>query len=162
MRKRLWKGSRVNSLKLDQAGEDLIKGFETLRLEPYLDQKGIPTQGWGHTENVTMDSPAIDQKTAEKWFQADVAFAVAAVNRYVTVTLTQNEFNSLVSFAFNEGTGRLLSSTLLNRLNHLDRQGAGKEFDRWVYYKDGKTGEMVKSTGLINRRAKEKALFLKP
>lgn len=151
----------MNKMSLDKAGEDFIKAFETLRLAPYLDQKGLPTQGWGHTDGVSMDSKPVSEFQAEKWFNSDVDFAEAAVNRYVSVPIRQNQFNALVDFTFNLGSGRLLTSTLLSKLNRGDIQGASKEFDRWVYYEDPRTKEMAKSPGLINRRAAEQVLFLK-
>ena len=149
-------------MKLDQAGEDLIKEFESLSLVPYLDEGGIPTIGWGHIDNVTMDSPPITQDQAEDLFQQDLAPVENAANKYVVIAVNQNQFNALVSIAFNEGIGILISSTLARRLNLGDFQGAAKEFARWKWVRDKKTGLEKISDGLVRRRALEAAIFLAP
>ncbi len=77
-----------------------------------------------------------------------------AVNRLVTVPLTQNQFDALISFVFNLGIGNFRTSTLLKKLNAGDYTGAAKEFPPWVRA-DGK-----QLPGLIKRRDAEKALFL--
>lgn len=146
-------------MKCDEAGRDFIKKFESLALKPYLDQHGIWTIGWGHIDGVTEDTPEINEDQAETFFEDDLDDRENQVTKLVTVYLTQNEFNALVSFTFNEGLGRLRTSTLLMKLNNGDKRGAAKEFDRWVYYRDKKTGEEKISNGLVARRAKEKALF---
>ena len=152
----------LNRLRLDDAGEALIKGFEGLRLEAYRDKGGVWTIGWGHTDRVTEDSPPITIEEAERLFRIDIAAAEAAVNRLATVPINQNEFNALVSFTFNEGVHRLLTSTLLLKLNREERLAAATEFARWIYYTDKRTNEKKKDAGLIARRAKEAALFLTP
>lgn len=58
-----------------------------------------------------------------------------------------------MSFTFNLGSGRLQSSTLRQKINRSDYEGAAGEFKRWVY------GGGRKLPGLIARRADEEALF---
>lgn len=148
---------------IDQAGIDFIKEFEGLRLEVYLDGAGVPTQGYGHTQGVHLDSlPLQTEEEAEELLAEDLKPCQAAINKYVSVSLNQNEFNALCSFVFNEGIGRIISSTLVMKLNGGDRQGAAKEFDKWIYIHDPETGQMKPSDGLKYRRAMEKALFLTP
>nr|WP_253851857.1 lysozyme [Pantoea sp. OXWO6B1] len=77
--------------------------------------------------------------------------AIAAI---IEVPLTQNQFDALVSFIFNLGTRNFVRSTLLIKLNSGDYVGAGAEFEIWT-----KAGGRELS-GLILRRAAEKALFL--
>lgn len=148
----------VNNLTLDAAGEEFIKGFEGLSLKPYLDSRGKPTQGWGHTLGVTMNSPEISQDTAEALFLSDMKVAIDAVNEMAKVVLNQNEFNALVDFAFNLGIGAL-DSTLMQCLNRGDREDAAREFLRWKYFRNPETGQLEISPGLLNRRIREAGLF---
>jgi lysozyme len=75
------------------------------------------------------------------------------VNALVTVPLTQNQFDALCAIVFNCGPGPL-QKTMGRRLNERDYEGAAKEFDYWVH----DNGQAI--TGLRNRRAAEKTLFL--
>lgn len=143
----------------DEAGIDFIKSFEGLKLSPYQDQKGIWTIGWGHTEGVTSKTPSITESQAQLILEEDIEEPEEAVTRMVRIQLTQNEFNALVSFTFNEGVTKFMKSTLLSMLNNGDKAGAGKQFDRWIYY-EGEDGKMYTSPGLQMRREKEKELFL--
>lgn len=148
-------------MKLDDAGEKFLKGDEGCKVKPYLDSKKVWTIGWGHTEGVAANTPEITPQKAEELFQDDLYPVERAVSYCVDIFITQNEFNALCSFTFNEGVPAFKTSKLLKLLNFGDRQGAAKEFDRWIYIKDKKTGEVTEVPGLANRRAKEKALFLK-
>lgn len=75
--------------------------------------------------------------------------------------MTQNQFDALVSFTFNNGENAFASSTLRRKLNSKDYLGAASEFSRWVYVQDPKTKKMIVSEGLKNRRIDEKNLFCK-
>lgn len=147
-------------MQIDQAGEDFIKSFEGLRLEPYQDEAGVWTIGWGHIEGVSRYTPSINLMQAQTIFDDDIEPIEEAVTKDLLIDVTQSEFNALVSFAFNEGTEALHNSTLLKKLNAGDRQGAAKQFDRWIYVKDEKTKQMVVDKGLVRRRLAEKELFL--
>lgn len=87
--------------------------------------------------------------------RADLGTAEAAVNRLVTVPLTQNQFDALVSLVFNIGEGNFSKSTLLRRLNAGEREAAAGQFGRWNKSKG------VELAGLTKRRAAERELFLK-
>jgi lysozyme len=88
----------------------------------------------------------------------DVVSAEVAVNNYVKVPLTQEQFDSLVSFTMNLGSGSLQSSTLLRLLNQNDYDGAAGQFKRWVY--GNVNGSYVVLPGLVIRREKERKLFM--
>lgn len=148
-------------MKLDRDGKEFIKSFESLSLTPYTDIHGKWTIGWGHTLGITSGSPPISRMQADCLFDEDVEDAEEPVNKFVMLEIKQNEFNALVSFAFNEGYGKFKNSTLLRKLNMGDRAGAAKEFLRWVYYEDPKTKVMKVSKGLTARREAEQKLFLK-
>jgi GH24 family phage-related lysozyme (muramidase) len=77
-----------------------------------------------------------------------------AVKRYVSVNLTQGQFDALVDFAYNVGDQSLCTSTLLKKLNAGDYSGASAEFGKWV------NGGGKKLPGLVRRREAERRLFL--
>jgi lysozyme len=141
-------------MKLDSAGEGLIEGFEGLRLTAYRDQGGVWTIGYGHTGKDVHSGLTITEERADSLFDKDVEWVEDAVNKDVTVALTQNEFNALCSFTYNLGAGALNSSTLLKDLNKREYQAAADQFPHWDHV-DGKEDK-----GLKNRREKERTLFL--
>jgi lysozyme len=141
-------------------GLNLIKEKEGLRLKPYLCSAKVATIGYGSTmyadgRKVTLKDAAITESQALELLANTLGKYEKAVNDYVKVTLTQNEFDALVSFTYNLGSGNLLSSTLLKKLNAGDKAGAANQFEVW-----NKAGGKVLQ-GLVTRRAAEKALFLK-
>ena len=151
----------MNNLKTGEAGVALIKEFESCRLKAYQDGGGVWTCGWGSTGPDVTESAEWTQEYADARLVRDLLIAEKAVNQLVTVPLTQNEFDALVSFVFNVGSDiaadtkaeGLGDSTLLKLLNGYDYNGAAKEFVKWN--KDN--GHVV--SGLTRRRNAEKALF---
>ena len=138
---------------LSQKGLDLIKSFEGIRLTAYWDSLGsVWTIGYGHTGGV-YDGQVITQAQAEELLRQDTGSAQSTVNNNVTVTLTQGQFDALVSFTFNCGSGAFTSSTLLVLLNQGNYSGACAELDKWVH-----AGGVVVQ-GLVNRRNAEQDLF---
>jgi lysozyme len=105
-------------VKLSTEGLQLIKQQEGFRSQTYLDVAGFPTIGYGHRLIHPGSFPAgIDEAQATEILSADVRDAEQAVERLVKVPLTQGQFDALVDFCFNLGSGRLASSTLLKVLN---------------------------------------------
>lgn len=145
-------------MKLDSEGEDLIKSFEALRLNAYLDSKGIPTIGWGHIKDVTIGI-TITEEQAEEYFQADSIETEKYISDLIKVDISQNQFNALVSLVFNIGIGHFKTSSVLKYLNEGNYQQAAESFLMWD--KGTINGELVVIPGLENRRLKEKELFLK-
>jgi lysozyme len=142
-------------MKLSQAGLDLIKRFEGCKLKAYRDAVGIWTIGYGHTGPNVHDGLTITQKQADDILAQDVGRFASGVAANVRVSLTQSEFDALVSFAFNVGLGAFKTSTLLRLLNdNADRNVVASQFLRW-----NKAGDKVLE-GLTKRRNAEKALFL--
>lgn len=135
--------------------KDLIKKYEGCELEAYKCPAGIWTVGYGHTDANVTSGTVITQEEADKLFDKDILKFEKAVTRMVKTIINQNQFDALVSFAFNLGSGALLNSTLLKKLNSGDKQGAANEFDRWVY-----GNNKTKLEGLVRRRKEEKELFL--
>lgn len=154
-------------MKTSKAGLDLIKEFESFRAAPYLCSAGVPTIGYGTTiypngMKVKLSDQKITQQLAENFLQNHVNAIEKDVLSLVKVPLKQNQFDALVSFAYNVGSDidedtkaeGLGDSTLLKLLNAGDIVGASKQFELW-----NKAGGKV-SNGLIRRRKAEKVLFL--
>ena len=137
----------------NQAGLDLIKSFEGLRLTTYKDSVGILTIGYGHTGSDVTPNLGITAQQAEDLLKKDLNMTETGVSKAVTVQINDNQFAALVAFAFNVGVGNLRSSTLLRLLNSGDYTGAAQQFLVW-----NKAGGKVVD-GLSRRRAVEKALF---
>lgn len=138
---------------ISDAGICLIKQFEGCRLEAYRCAAGVPTIGYGHTAGVTMGMK-ITQAQAEAYLREDVRAFETAVNNVLGCGVTQNQFDALVSFAYNLGAGALRNSTLLKRLNAGDVKGAADEFPKW----NKAAGKVLE--GLTRRRMMERQLFL--
>lgn len=137
---------------------DLIKQFEGFRSNPYLCPAGVPTIGYGSTvyqdgAHVKLSDNPISEGEAVIILYATLRQYENAVNRYVKVTINQNQFDALVDFAYNVGIGALQSSTLLRKVNNGDFKGASLEFGKWVHA----GGKVLK--GLVLRREAERKLF---
>jgi lysozyme len=112
------------------------------------------TIGWGHTRGVN-EGDEITLAEAKAFFDADLEEYEQGVLKLTSgMTLTQGQFDALVSFAYNFGCSRLAKSTLLRKLVAGDKLGAANEFLKWIY-----AGPRV-LRGLERRRAAERALFL--
>jgi len=140
---------------------NLVRTCEGFRASPYRCPAGIPTIGYGSTRYadgraVKLTDPPITTAQADAIMRQTLKEYEAAVNRYVTVPINQNQFDALVDFAYNAGAQNLRNSTLLKLLNQGQYEGAANEFDKWVM------GAGQRLPGLVKRRALEKQLFLKP
>ncbi|PKN07655.1 MAG: muraminidase [Deltaproteobacteria bacterium HGW-Deltaproteobacteria-8] len=140
----------------NRQGLDLILVSEELRLEAYRCPAGVWTIGWGHTGPDVYPGMVITEALAILFKQADLERFESAVEDALEVPVTGNQFSALVSFAFNVGDEAFRGSTLLNKLNTGDINGAAAEFKRWVHSK----GRL--QPGLVTRRAAERELFLTP
>ena len=133
-------------------GLSLIKRFEGLYLESYLCPAKVWTIGYGHTKGV-VKGQKITEEEAEDFLKKDLAAAEKTVNS-LNVQLTQNQFDALVSFVFNLGSGNFLSSTLCKKVKKNPNDPTIRtEFGRWVNSK-GK-----KLPGLVKRRQEESELY---
>jgi lysozyme len=139
---------------LNQAGIDLVKKFEGLNLTVYQDIKGIYTIGYGHTKNVTKDTPSITQQQADDLLKSDLASACLDVLHYsYPAILNDNQFSALVSLIYNCGNAPI-QETMGSYIRKSDFINAANEFDKWCHA----NGKVI--IGLQLRRAAEKALFL--
>ena len=146
-------------MRLSAQGLDFIKAQEGFRMTVYLDVAGNPTAGTGHllTPEEQVQYPVgsqVPEMVALAWLESDVAGAEEAVNRLVTVPLSQSQFDALVDFCFNLGGGALQRSTLLADLNEGRYHSAAAQIPLW----DHAGGRVVQ--GLQDRRLAEQRLFL--
>lgn len=144
-----------NGMHISQAGIDLIKQYEGYRSRTYLDVGGKPTIGYGHLLKPGESFPnGIDESTAEELLRQDLATAERAVQNGVgTHNLTQSQYDALVSFTFNVGSGNFQKSTLLKDINSDDYEDVPSEMMRWINVSG------VPNAGLRNRRMAEATLF---
>jgi lysozyme len=168
-----------DSLYISEAGLALEKKYE--KGPPAISPQGFATRaykcdaghwttGWGHRITAAGDymlSAAIDAVTADKLLALDNLRFELGIKQLVTVALTQNEFDALVSLTLNIGLGKadgvpgdFADSTLLRKLNAGDKRGAADEFLKWNKYRDPKCGCLKVAAGLKARREDERALFL--
>ncbi len=143
-------------MKITEKGLRIIKDSEGLELKSYKCPAGKLTIGYGHTGVDVLPGMTINELAADIYLKMDCADAENAVNKYVKVPLNQNQFDALVSFIFNIGSGKFLNSSLLTKLNAGDYAGAAELFLMWTH------GGGKELPGLVARRKKEKELFLTP
>lgn len=149
-------------MKASETGKNLIKQREGVRLTAYTDGAGILTIGVGHTS--AAGAPAVKKgmtitaRESDEILARDLSVFEKAVNESVKVKLNQNEFDALVSLAFNIGGAAFKKSTLLKKLNAGDRKGAEDQF--LVWNKITVNGAKVSSKGLSTRREAERKQFL--
>lgn len=109
-------------MKLDENGYKLIQEFEGLSLVPYLCSAKVATIGYGATfypsgKKVTMQDKPISLLTA-KWMLKETADKFAAdVDKMIKSNINQNQFNAIVSLAYNIGLAGLAKSSLLRKVN---------------------------------------------
>lgn len=141
-------------MKIDKYGKDHLIEEEGLKLKAYKDTVGVWTIAIGNTyyEDGTKvkQGDIITKERALKLMETTVKSFEDNINKVVKVPLNQNQFNALVSFSYNIGTGGFNGSTLLKLLNSGKYKEASEQFIKWTKQKE-----------LTDRRVREKALFLK-
>lgn len=148
--------------RISDIGLELVKSFEGKYNKAYLCPAGKWTIGYGHTgETLGKPTPqgmTITDKQVDELLKQDMNRFEDAVIKNVKVKLLQQQFDALVSFAFNVGSGALASSTLLKKLNAGDYTGAADQF--LVWNKATVNGKKTVLAGLTRRRQAERHLFL--
>lgn len=156
--------SHMSAIAIDQMstssfGVNLICGFEGKRLLAYDDGVGVWSIGFGTTlypNGIKVKKgDSCTESQAKAYMTHDLKRFETIVNNKVTVPLNQNQFDALVSLAYNIGATAFSQSTLVKKLNADDRHGAAQQFDVWI----NAGGKRMQ--GLVNRRKAEKCLFLK-
>lgn len=146
-------------LKLSQRGLELIKSFEGLSLVPYVCAGGINTIGYGNTyytngKKVSLQDPKITALQAEELLRNSLSTYEKAVDSFCRDDISQSQFDALVSFCYNVGTGNLQKSTLIKKVNANPKDVTiADEFIKWNKAK----GTVLK--GLTRRRQAEANLY---
>jgi len=139
-------------LEISPQGIKLIQRWEGCKTRAYQCSANVWTIGWGHTKGVKRGD-TITVAEADKLLLKDLVEYDQAVNKLVTVPLSENQYDALVSFTYNVGISAFKGSTLLRVLNQEKYSEAANQFMRWV-----KAGNKT-IQGLVNRRQAEKELF---
>ena len=144
-------------MKTSEAGLRLIKEFEGFRSKAYVCPAGVLTIGYGHTsaagEPAVVRGMEITNGVAHEILRSDLERFERGVTRLVKVDLEQNQFDVLVSFAFNCGLGNLKKSTLLKRVNAKRFEDVPAELMKWT--RGG--GKVL--PGLVRRRRAEAEMW---
>lgn len=147
-------------MQCNQAGLNIIKNYESCRLESYSDQKGICTIGWGQTGPWVTNGLTCTQQQADMWLSQTVDQVSAALSRMIKNIININQFSALVSLAYNIGTGEFSSSSSLALVNSGQINLVPHAISLWNEIEvDGKK---VIDQGLVNRRNAEVELFNTP
>ncbi len=139
-------------MRTSEAGMDIIKTFEGLKLTAYQDSVGIWTIGYGHTLGVK-EGDVITLPQANYNLAADVENVEEYLNKWLgDHECKQGEFDALVDFGFNLGIG-----ALKQMLAH-----PWDEIPAWLlkWNKVRIKGVLTPSAGLTRRREAERTLFL--
>ncbi|KQT20943.1 hypothetical protein ASG22_16115 [Chryseobacterium sp. Leaf405] len=143
-------------MKTSQKGINLILLFEGFSSKPYLDSAGIPTIGYGNTyypggKKVTMKDSSITKERGAELFATVLPTYEKIVNSNIKVSLTQNQFDALVSHTYNTGG----SDTLFSLIN---KKANSETIKDWFISRYITAGGKVLN-GLIKRRKAEADLF---
>ena len=149
-----WLESLKAQQQVSQQGQDFIKGYESLSLTVYDASKGKVkggdwTIGYGH--KTTKGAGAITLPEAEALFQSDVARMASHVSADLNVSVSQNQFDALVSLRFNAGANAITPP--VSDLNSTGHATMGDFTNHYI------TGGGVPMRGLELRRAAEWRIF---
>lgn len=149
-------------MKITKVSEDcvlLIAKWEGFRSSPYMCPANVPTIGYGTTrypngEKVKLSDKDVNQNEALLFLNYDIKAFSLSVDAMAVDTITQSQFDALVSFAYNLGSHALKNSTLLRVVNaNPNNSRIAREFKKWVYA----GGKILQ--GLISRRNEEAELY---
>jgi lysozyme len=139
---------------ITQDGIDLIKRFEGFSSMVYICPAGYQTIGYGHLVRSGESFNEISETEAEELLRKDVESAERAVLRLVNVPLTDGQFDALVSFTFNLGSGAFQRSTLRRKVNRQAHVEVPAQLMRWVWAGGRKLN------GLVRRRNTESMRYV--
>ena len=144
-------------MRISDSGLKFLKKEEGERLVGYLDTRGVPTVGVGHTGTVdggpVYVGMVITASKSEQLLLQDLAWVEKCIMFRVTVSLNQNQYDALSCFIFNIGATQFARSSMLKLLNSGDYSGAANAMLDWK--RAGTDKER-----LLPRRQRERKLFL--
>lgn len=132
----------------------IIKEEETLQLQAY-ELGGLWLIGYGHLM-LEGEKDVITEAEADAFLIEDLHWCESAIERYVKIPVTLNEFSAMVAFCYNVGSGKTRGSSIVKKINKQDRPGAANGFLLW----NRMNGVVMEA--LAKRRARERTLFLTP
>jgi GH24 family phage-related lysozyme (muramidase) len=155
----------ATKLRVSAEGKEHIKSHEGIELTAYKLGDGKITIGYGHAEPTHKSKYRVGQKIskeeADKLFQKDLKKTADGVRRIfsewkekgIDRKITQDQFDALVSMAFNMGISGLRQTDLIQQIKSGNLE---------------KAGELIKTTkinddtfpGLRDRREKEAEMFM--
>lgn len=139
---------------INQAGLDLLKKWESCRLQAYKDIAGIWTVGYGHTGPDVTPGMVITQAQADELLETDLE-KFYHLDEYLSEMVNDNQYSALVVLAYNIGLRALKLSTLIKDINNGTRPD-----DDWLKFSYAKVdGVETRILGLVNRRKAELKLF---
>ena len=141
-----------------------LEAREGYRAHPYQDGGGTWTQGIGETAGITRDSPPIDYTTARARFLelVHMRYAAPVSELLLGAPTTQDQFDSMVSLAYNIGVPAFARSTVLRAHKRGDIDAATAAFGMWNKITDPVTKKLVVDRGLTIRRAAEASVYHGP
>ena len=145
---------------------NFIQGEEKFVAEAYMPTPNdVWTIGYGHTGKVDgkeiTSGMKITKEKAEELYRKDFEAHIKPLGE-IQVPLTSNQKIALASFSFNLGPNGLRNSSIFKNLQKGDYKAAADSFDKYVGQRNRQTGKIEVLRGLVNRRKKEKELFLTP
>lgn len=138
-------------------GIKFLQNLERFSSKAYWDIKGWSI-GYGHFMGANKLEDNISLARGIELMRNDLNWVEKAIKNRVHVTLNQNQYDALVSFIYNEGEANFAASSLLTKINAGDFVGASHVFA--LYNKVRKNGQLVVSQALVDRREKERQLFV--
>jgi len=155
----------MTSRQIDQAGLDHIKQSEGVRNTIYKDRAGLDTIGVGHLitkeEKISgrFAGGRISDEEVDTLLLEDLDRTQRGVRNCVKQPVTQDQYDAMISMAFNIGTGGFCNSTLVKKINAGEYKEVPNQMMRWNKVRVG--GILTESAGLTTRRRAEANLFAK-
>lgn len=150
--------------KTSSAGINFIKSYEGIRLNKYTDVAGKVTIGYGHVVKSGENIPdTITEEYALELLKNDLLGAEKTVSNFQSsygITLTQSQYDALVSMVFNCGSAPLANECRLRSL--LLEYKVGSNIPAWRVYNAMARWHHaggVDVEGLYHRRMNEAKMF---
>ncbi len=140
---------------ISENGINLIKKWESFKSTPYKCSAGVTTIGYGHTRTAKISMLPISEHTASVLLDQDIYFVEAHLKPLLKgITLSQQQYDAIVSFCFNLGVGAFQRSTAYNEI--LINPDGKRVADSWIQYRNA-GGRFLR--GLLLRRLDELTMY---